>query len=135
MIQLVAAIFVVAGLIWILGAIGAGFDPIGLGIGNGAALRFLCGTICVVAAGGGLYLLGKRKLRGRTVDAMLLAVPVIGPCLRALALTRFCLGLRLTLETGMAVNRACVWPFNPPATAPLLRGSRLCSRPSGKART
>jgi type IV pilus assembly protein PilC len=33
-------------------------------------------------------------------------VPVIGPCLQALAVTRFCLALRLTLESAMPIGRA-----------------------------
>jgi type II secretory pathway component PulF len=37
---------------------------------------------------------------------MLLGVPVVGPCLRALAVTRFCLALRLTLESAMPITRA-----------------------------
>jgi type IV pilus assembly protein PilC len=37
---------------------------------------------------------------------VLLQVPIVGPCLRALALTRFCLALRLTQETGMSILKA-----------------------------
>jgi len=48
-----------------------------------------------------------RLLRGQAlVDEFLLRTPVVGRCLRALALTRFCLALRLTLETGMPIAKA-----------------------------
>ena len=40
------------------------------------------------------------------MDRFLLRVPVIGPCLEAIALARFCLGLRLTLGAGLPVKAA-----------------------------
>ena len=40
------------------------------------------------------------------MDRFLLRVPVIGPCLEAMALARFCLGLRLTLGAGLPVKAA-----------------------------
>jgi type II secretory pathway component PulF len=40
------------------------------------------------------------------VDAFLLGLPAVGPCLRALALARFCVALRLTFETAMPTARA-----------------------------
>jgi type IV pilus assembly protein PilC len=108
-VQLVAAIFVVAGLIFIMGILpgneqGKGFDPVGLGTGPVAAIRFLVGVVLLVALGIAGYLLVTRKLlRQGTVEAFLLRVPLIGPCLQALALTRFCLALRLMHETGMSI--------------------------------
>lgn len=110
--QLVAAIFVVTGLIWVLGVVAEmnpgsqGFDPVGLGTGKGPALGFLFGAFGTLAALAGLYLVAKRLFHGGAIDGWLLRLPAIGPCLRALALTRFCLGMRLTHETGMAVTRA-----------------------------
>jgi type II secretory pathway component PulF len=109
-VQLVAAIFVVAGLILIMGILPGnepgkkGFDPVGLGTGPVAAIRFLVGVVLLVALGIAGYLLVTRKLlRQGTVEAFLLRVPLIGPCLQALALTRFCLALRLMHETGMSI--------------------------------
>jgi type IV pilus assembly protein PilC len=114
-IQFVLAVFVLAGMILILGMLadrpGAGgkpFDPLGLGLsGPTGALIFLAviwGTLGTVAA---LFLYARRTLRGREgVDAWLLRVPALGPCLRVLALSRFCLALGLTTETGMAMHRA-----------------------------
>jgi type IV pilus assembly protein PilC len=111
-VQLVLAILVVAGLILIMGILpgnehGKGFDPIGIGTGPGAALRFLLVVAFLVALGFGGYLFLTRKLlRQGTVEGMLLRVPVIGPCLQALALTRFCLALRLMHETGISMADA-----------------------------
>ncbi len=50
--------------------------------------------------------MARRVLREGTLDALLLRIPVIGPCVLALAITRFCLALRLTLETAMPIARA-----------------------------
>jgi type IV pilus assembly protein PilC len=112
--QLVMAILVVAGLIFILGMLpgnqGAkpGYDPLGLGlIGASGALIFLSVVGGVLAALVGGYLLLRAMMKERAgVDAFLLAVPALGPCLRTLALARFCLALRLTTETGMAITQA-----------------------------
>jgi type IV pilus assembly protein PilC len=115
-VQFIAAIFVLAGLILIMGILPSKeqattsdhkFDPIGLGTGPGAAARFLVGVVVVFALGVGGYLLLTRKLLRRgVVEGMLLRVPVIGPCLQALALTRFSLALRLMHETGMSMGDA-----------------------------
>ncbi len=108
--QLVAALFVVAGLILILGFLSnpgsQGFDPIGLGTGPGPALGFLVVSFGLLGGVGLFYLLGRKVLREGLVDGLLLRVPVLGPCVRALAITRFCLALRLTLESGMSTTKA-----------------------------
>jgi type IV pilus assembly protein PilC len=105
-IQLVAAIFVVAGLIWILGLLGGAYDPIGLGTGADRALLFLFGAFGLLAAVLAMYFGAKRVLGAGALDGRLLRLPVVGPCMEALALTRFCLALRLTLETAMPIARA-----------------------------
>src|SRR5262249_33304221 len=71
------------------------------------AIAWLCicfGTLGAIVAG---YIVLTRTLKQKaSVDALLLRIPVIGPCLMALALTRFCLAFRLTTETGMSIMRA-----------------------------
>lgn len=108
--QLFAAILVITGLIFILGILAnpgsKGFDPIGLGTGPGPALGFFCSAWGLIGAVLVMYVLGKRLLRQGLLDGLLLRLPVLGPCLEALALTRFCLALRLTLETAMPIARA-----------------------------
>jgi type IV pilus assembly protein PilC len=116
MIQFFLAIFVVAGLIFIMGMLptppkmptGKPFDPVGLGLaGPSGAMTFLGWTFGILFGMIGLYLLLTRVLKQRTAtDRFLLQVPALGPCLRTLALARFCLALRLTTETGMSINRA-----------------------------
>ncbi len=114
-IQFVLAVFVIAGLILIMGWLadrpghgGKPFDPLGLGLfGGSGALIFLAVVWGTLGGAAALFVWMRRTLRGREgVDAWLLRLPALGPCLRALALSRFCLALGLTMETGMAVNRA-----------------------------
>jgi type IV pilus assembly protein PilC len=113
--QFFLAIFVLAGLIFVLGLLpvnqgpaGTRYDPLGLGLtGPGGALKFLgvvFGLLLALAVG---YRLASRSLKHKAaVDAFLLRVPAVGPCLRALALSRFCLALRLTMETALPVGSA-----------------------------
>jgi type IV pilus assembly protein PilC len=114
-VQLILAVFVIAGLIYFLGIIaemrGPGqkpYDPLGLGLmGASGALTFL-GIVAGITLGGCLlYFLVTRGLSGRArVSAFLLRLPAIGPCLQTLALGRFCTAMRLTHETGMPVGKA-----------------------------
>jgi type II secretory pathway component PulF len=106
-IQMVAAIFVIAGMIYVLALLSTGqpFDPLGLGYtGTSGALRFLIHAFGFWAILIGLYLVLTRSLKQKAVvDELLLRLPVIGPCLRAIALMRFCLSLRLTMESAMPI--------------------------------
>jgi type IV pilus assembly protein PilC len=112
-IQFVLALFIIAFAIFVLGMLAASrntqpADITGLGLrGTRGALLFLVcsfGLIAVVYFG---YLFLTRQLQQKAaVDAVLLRVPILGPCLEAFALGRFTLALRLTLETAMPVTRA-----------------------------
>jgi type IV pilus assembly protein PilC len=112
-IQFVMATLVLALLIWIMGLLaeskgGKPLDPLGLGLHGGrGAMIFLAvvyGTLAAVAAA---YVFARRTLSGRAaVDARLMRLPAVGPCVQALALTRFCTALALTGETGMLLQRA-----------------------------
>ena len=84
-IQLLAAIFIVAGLIWILGAIamsngGTPFDVLGLGLtGTPGALTWLGGCFGTALLGWAAYALLVNGLRGREfMHSFLLRIPVIG---------------------------------------------------------
>lgn len=110
--QLVAAVFVIAGLIAILGWItpagGKPLDPLGLGLtGTAGALTFLF----IVASVAVLAWLTYRFLRDRVVvmaaaERQLLQLPWIGPALEAVWLARFCLALRLTAGAGLPLKSA-----------------------------
>ena len=112
-IQLIAAIFIIAGLIFVLGFIGSmnnqqPIAPIGFGLrGTSGALKFLFssfGTIGLLIVG---YMVLSRSLEHKAlVDGALLHLPAVGPFLMALNLSRFSLALHLTLETGMAIAKA-----------------------------
>lgn len=109
-LQFVAAVVVITGLIYILGVIGgpgATIDPIGVGTGAGAAGTFLgivFGTLLILF---GSYLLASRTLTHKAmVDRVLLKIPAIGPCVYALAMTRFCTALSLTMESALPINKA-----------------------------
>jgi type II secretory pathway component PulF len=113
-LQFVLAVFVLALLIFFLGQIastmpnGKPFDPLGLGLLGGSGALIFLGV--VFGTLGGLfatYAIASRVLANRAgVDRWLLGVPALGPCLRALALGRFCMALRLTTETGMSIGKA-----------------------------
>jgi type II secretory pathway component PulF len=109
--QLIAAIVIIAVTLFALGVIAesrGGQGPPVLGVrGTGAAVLFLVlafGTLALLVTG---FLLLRRALRRTGVlDAVLLRLPAVGPCMQALALGRFALALRLTLDSGLAVADA-----------------------------
>jgi type IV pilus assembly protein PilC len=112
-IQFVLAIFVLAGLILIMGMIadtrgGQPLDPLGLGLaGPSGALIFLSIVFSILVGLALIYWLITRRLSGAVaMETFFLGLPVLGPCLQALALTRFCMALRLTTETGMSIVHA-----------------------------
>lgn len=112
-LQLVGAILVITALIFVLGLIAESqntepLDPLGLGLtGTRGAVIFLGTVVGVVGLFAAGYRFAQRSLRHQqAVDALLLRLPVLGPCLQALALSRFCLALRLTLETALPIDAA-----------------------------
>jgi type IV pilus assembly protein PilC len=111
--QFFAAVAVIALLIWILGMIaesrgGAPIAPIGFGLtGAQGAVTFLIAVGVFLGSLFALYLLFTRGLRQRALfEAFLLRLPVIGPCADAFAMGRFCIALRMTMETGMSAHEA-----------------------------
>jgi type IV pilus assembly protein PilC len=120
-LQFVIAVFLIAGVIFILGILAGPNKPLldffGLG-GAAGALAFLgtvAGTLTAIAL---LWIGLSHWSRQRAVaDRMLLRVPALGPCLEALTLGRFALALQLTLDSGLSIAR----------------GLRLSLRASGNA--
>jgi type IV pilus assembly protein PilC len=133
-LQFVMAIGILTALILVLGALqtspGApAFDPLGFGLGVGGAVKFLAGVGAVLGGLVGGYLLLKRVLRaGAAVDRVLLHLPALGPCLRALALTRFCVALRLTMETAMPLRAALKLSFAATGNAAFMEQSELADK-------
>lgn len=112
MMQLTAAILIVGLVIWLMGVIG-GFtghtvDILGFGlVGNQGALIYFC---IVGAIALGLALAIRAALRGqrwvRPLQMLTLKLPVIGPSLRTLSLSRLAWAMHLTLDSGMDLRRA-----------------------------
>jgi type IV pilus assembly protein PilC len=108
-IQFVLAVFVIAGLIFILGVIAEsrpGTMPISIfGLrGGGGALTFLAvifGTIGLVWLAGAIFLRYPRH--AAPVQDFLLRLPGLGPALYSLVMGRFTMALRLTLDSGLSV--------------------------------
>jgi type IV pilus assembly protein PilC len=113
-ISLLLAILIITGLIYIFGLLdvhdfsGKRFDPVGFGLfGPEGAAKFLAIVFGTLFALFVLYRVLTRLTRQKAVfDSLCLRLPALGPCLRALALNRFCLALRLTTETAMPIGRA-----------------------------
>lgn len=108
-----AGVFVVAFLIWVMGVIadsrgGEAAAPIGMGLSGAAgAITFLIGVGLFLGSIYGVYLLITRGMRQRAAfEAFLLRVPAVGKCVEAFAMGRFCLALRMTMETGMSAPDA-----------------------------
>lgn len=105
MLQLFAATFVIAGVIWISGMIGS-VDILGLGLTGGwGAILFLLSVFTVI---GGVVLAVNALLRGWFGTAplrMAMRLPVIGGCLEAFALSRLTWSFALGLESGMDARR------------------------------
>lgn len=109
-VQLLVAIFVIAGLIFLLGIIGAStgspFDILGWGLmGASGALTWLGGWAMVIVASYVIYKLVTQSLGGRAaVHRMLLGIPVVGRCLQDFAIARFSWAFYLTQNAGMPID-------------------------------
>ena len=108
--QLVAAIFVIAILILVLGLIGGDneISNIVFGLkGPSGAIIWLTGTFGTFAAMFAVWLLIQKAAQAKAVvDPLLLMVPVLGRCMRSFAIARFSWSYYLTQQTGMPVNRS-----------------------------
>lgn len=109
--QLLAAIFIVAGLIYLLGILGSSkpgesVDILGLGlVGAKGAIIWLTGcfgTLFGLFIG---YQMLTKGLKGQTmVHSLLLQIPVVGGCLRSFAIARFSWAFALTQDSGMSIE-------------------------------
>lgn len=109
--QLVAAILVIALVIYILGIIestrGPTIDILGLGLkGSAGALVWLVLSFGSMGAIAAAYWLGRTVFhRARAVDTFVLRIPVLGKCLKTLAMSRLALALHLTLGAGLSARK------------------------------
>lgn len=110
-IELVGAIVVITLMIIILGLIAPSdskaFDPLGFGVGFVGARNFLLTVALFFGSIVFAYLVATRALGQKAaVHRLLLNVPGVGPCLQALALSRLCLALHLTMDSSLATPKA-----------------------------
>jgi type IV pilus assembly protein PilC len=111
-LQFCAAVFIIAGLFYVLGLVAVSHNSqplIGfMGLtGAAASLAFLTLVFGSIAGVWFLYQASARLAHQRAaVDRRLLQVPVLGPCLEAIALSRLTIALQLTLDTGLAITKA-----------------------------
>lgn len=109
MLQLVASIFIVGFLIWIMGMIGdRRTDPLGFGLVGNRGLAVY--VMFVLAVGAGLVALFQAVRLGlawtRPLQNLLLQIPVLGKALETLILARLAWALHLTMDAGMALRAA-----------------------------
>ena len=132
--QFFAAVFVIAFLIYFLGQLsvnpgGKAYDPLGLGLlGASGAAIFLAIVFGTIGLGWLAVALLRRGLSGRaSFDRFLLRVPMLGPCLRALALSRFSLSLRLASEAGMSIGKGMRMAMNATGNAAFLDAAKTAT--------
>jgi type IV pilus assembly protein PilC len=117
-IQFVMAVGVITLLLLILGWISssngtAPFDVLGIGVGPVGAIRFLLIIAFLIGGVFAVYMFATRILgKGASIHRKLLALPGVGPSLHALALMRFCMALKLTLESGLSTHKALKRSFD-----------------------
>lgn len=126
-IQLFAAIFIVAGLIAILGMIASsrGGPPLtvfGLS-GERGAVIFLAATLGPVAA---FWIFSRMMMSSVAGRARLRGIgsrmPIIGPCLFTLMMSRFALAMQLTLNSSLSPAKALRLSFDAAGDSTLRAG-------------
>lgn len=120
--QFVAAVCIIAGLIYVLGQLPQQrvmgreekFDPLGIGlVGEDGAIRFIVYVFGTVALALFLFWLLRRLLSRRAIiERIILATPVVGRIVRALALTRFSFAMQLMLDSSMSILRTIRLAFS-----------------------
>lgn len=119
-LQLVAAILVVALVIFILGIVGASQGPgskpvdmLGLGLlGPSGAVKWLAMSFgSIFAVIGSYYLIATVFRQQRFLDGLLMKIPILGGCMRSFAIARFSWAFSLTQKTGMPISRSLELSF------------------------
>ena len=108
-VQFVFAVAIIAGVIFILGMINPQKPMLTIfGLGGGAgSLAFLGFVFGSLSAAFLIYFTIARLGRQKAwMDRLILRTPALGPCLRALIMSRFTLALQLTLDTGLSITQA-----------------------------
>jgi type IV pilus assembly protein PilC len=119
-IQLVAAILIIALVIFVLGIVAGTHGPgskqhdiLGLGLmGTSGAIKWLSMSFgSIFAVLGGYYLIANVFRRKRFLDGLLMKIPVLGSSMRSFAIARFSWAFALTQQTGMPIARSLELSF------------------------
>ena len=123
-IQFIAAVFIISGLIWILGMLGSKMDPTGFGLtGTAGALTFLgCAAAFVITIIVILKVSAENVRFRARMEGMLLWVPGWGPAFLAFAVLRFAVALRMCAEAGLRAELTLHYCFRATANAAFQRG-------------
>lgn len=123
-IQYLAAVFIISGLIFVLGMLGSKLDPIGFGLtGSAGAITFLAGGLGFLAAILLVLKLATNNLKFRAkLEGMFLNVPGWGPALLAFAVTRFAVALRMCAEAGLRAELTLHYSFRATCNSRFLAG-------------
>jgi type IV pilus assembly protein PilC len=129
--QLVAAILIIALMLYILGIVAqvhAGSKPIdvlGLGLyGAEGAITWLTmtfGSIFGVLLAG--FLIRRSLIGQKYFDSLMLQIPVLGWCLRSFAIARFSWAFALTQQAGMSIQPSLASSFNATSNGAFLKVS------------
>jgi type II secretory pathway component PulF len=123
--QFIAAVFIISGLIFVLGQIGRGTtDPLGLGLtGTVGAITFFACAFAPVVALLAFFKLTAESVRWRSrVEGMCLVLPAWGPALLNFALHRFSVALGMCIESGLKAEKTLHYSFRACANAAFQRG-------------
>ena len=133
--QFVGAVLVIAFVIFIFGFLepsaATASGPVGFGLtGTPGAIFFLLAIGTVVGGGFLAYKLVTKSVAGQAgFEAWLLKVPVFGPFVHASALSRFCLALRVTLDSSLTIGKALRMSFKATGNAAFLaQADRIVKR-------
>src|SRR5262245_31956926 len=115
-IQLVAAILIVALVIYVLGIVAPGskaMAKLSMGFsGTPGALKWLglsFGSIFAILSS--YWLIAHVFRSKRFLDGLLMKIPVLGHCMRSFAIARFSWCFALTQQTGMPISRSLELSF------------------------
>ena len=114
MFQLIAAILVVALMIFVIGIVGTNaegepLDVLGFGLTGayGAIIWLLLTFGSLAGIWLGVQFLSSTIAGQKFLDSFLLRIPVVGSCSRAFAIARFSWAMALTQQTGMGLDECC----------------------------
>lgn len=106
-VQFVFAVAIIAGVIYIVGLLSPTMLTFFGLSGAAGSLAFLGVVLGSLFSAWTIYFIVSRAGRQKAwMDRLLLSTPALGPCLRALAMSRFTLAMQLTLDSGLSITKA-----------------------------